>query len=131
MKLHQNAFMFLCDQITEPECLEKRLVGTTQSNALWSMTIKAGDDIYLFNFNTGLVRGPYSALTGADCHEPTAWGGKFPTQVRTSKTPSTRKALNVAPNAPALLRKKRPSGDLGNVAPQLFSWLQEFGTQVD
>jgi Development and cell death domain len=120
-----------CDNTTESECLQKQLVGTTQSNALWSMNIKPGDDIYLFNFNTGLVRGPYSATSGTDSHEPTAWGGKFPVQVRISKTLLTKQGYNSAASSPPILARKRPSGELGKDAGQIFTWLQEFGTQLE
>jgi hypothetical protein len=126
----QNSYMFLCDQRTEAECLQKQIVGTTQLNALWCMDIRAGDDIYLFNFNTGVVRGPFVAISRADCHEPTAWGGQFPIQVRISKTAMTRQADNRAANAPLILNKKRPSGNLGKAGIELFGWLQEIGTSV-
>lgn len=127
----QNSFMFLCDQTTETECLQKQIVGTTQLNALWCVDIQAGDDIYLFNFNTGVVRGPYIAISGTDCHEPTAWGGKFPIQVRISETPSTRQADNSAATAPLILKRKRPSGALGKMGIDVFAWLQKIGTSVD
>src|SRR5438046_1740060 len=110
----KNAFMFLCTETTESECLERQMVGTTQANAIWTMSIREGDDIYLFNFHTGVIRGPYLASSTADCYDPAAWGGQFPIQVRISKTPLTREADNHAADAPPLLRrKKRPSGDLG------------------
>lgn len=126
-----GGFMFLCDHATESECLQKQLVGTTQLNALWCMNIKAGDDIYLFNFSSGLLRGPYLAVSGADCHEPAAWGGKFPIQVRVSKTPLTRQVHSSSANAPVILKKKRPSGELGEATRELFVWIQQSGLQVD
>jgi hypothetical protein len=122
----KNAFMFLCDVSTEVECLAKHLVGTTQSNALWAMRVKAGDDIYLFNFQTGQILGPYLANSGADCHDAAAWGGNFPIQVRISKTDLTKRANNRAPGAPALLRKSRPYGDIGT-GEDLRLWLQACG----
>jgi Development and cell death domain len=122
--------MFLCDQTTEPECLQKHLVGTTQLNALWCMDIQAGDDIYLFNFNTGVVRGPYVAISGVDCHDPTAWSGKFPIQVRISETLVTRQADNRGANTPPILKKRRPSGALGQMGSDVFAWLHKIGTSV-
>jgi hypothetical protein len=127
----QNSYMFLCDQTTEAECLQKQIVGTTQLNALWCMDIRTGDDVYLFNFNTGVVRGPFVAISRADCHEPTAWGGKFPVQVRISETPMTRQADNRDADAPLILKKKRPSGNLGKTGNDVFAWLQRIGTSVD
>jgi hypothetical protein len=123
----KNSFIFLCDQATESECLNKELVGTPHANAIWAARIKTGDDIYLFNFNTGLIRGPYAASSGADCFDSTAWGGKFSVQVRIAKTPLTKQAYSNAANAPSMLRKPRPSGDLGLAAKDLMSWLQECG----
>lgn len=127
----KNAFMFLCGVETEAECLQRQLVGASQLNAIWPMQVMPGDDIYLFNFSTGLVRGPYVAMSRADCHEPAAWGGKFPVQVRVSKTTLTRQAYNHAPNTPSILRKKRPSGDLGEAGGEILSWLQESGSPMD
>ena len=57
-----RAFLFLCDQATESECLAKRLMGTPQSNALWALSVQPGDHVYLFNFNTRVIRGPYAAV---------------------------------------------------------------------
>ena len=94
------------------------------------MGIRQGDDIYLFNFNTGMVHGPLLAVSNADCHDPTAWGGTFPVQIRVCRTPFTRRADVQRPNAPAFLRKKRPTGDLGKAATELFSWLKQVGTPI-
>ena len=125
-----NSFVFLCDEKTESECLQKNIVGTTQLNAVWCLEIQTGDDIYLFNFNTGVVRGPFVATSRVDCHEPTAWGGQFPVQVRIAKTAMTKEADNRAANAPPILKKKRPSGKLGKAGVELFGWLQEVGTNI-
>jgi Development and cell death domain len=128
---NKNAFIFPYNYVTESECLQRQLVGTIQQNAIWPMNIKIGDDIYLFNFSTGLIHGPFLAVSSADCHEPTAWGGKFPIQVRICKTPLTRQAYKQAANTPQILRKRRISGDLGEAAREVFSWLQECGRQLD
>ena len=127
----KGAFMFLCDQHTESECLVKQLFGTTQANAEWALKVREGDDLYLYNFKTGVVRGPYTASSGADCFDLKAWNGRFPIQVRISKTAFTKEADLGAPSAPALLRKRHPSGDLGVAAAELFRWLQEHGRPQD
>jgi hypothetical protein len=88
----KNAFMFLCDEETESECLGKQMVGTTQLNAIWAATIKAEDDIYLFNFKTGVVRGPYLESSGADWFDRSTWGGRFHIQIRISATDYTRQS---------------------------------------
>lgn len=122
----KTSFSFLCDHETELECLEKQMVGTTQENAIWAMSIKEGDDIYLFNFNTGLVRGPYSARSSADCYDRTAWGGRFPVQVRIYKTNQTRQAYVRTADPPSFLKKKRPTGAVDNDVA-LLSWLTHYG----
>jgi hypothetical protein len=126
----KTGFMFVCDQTTEAECLEKQLVGTTQANAIWCMSVKEGDDIYLLNFNTGVVRGPYAAVSRADCHDPGAWGGKFPIQVEVCKTAATRRADNHDPSAPVATRKRHPSGPLDAAADTLYKWLLTTGTPI-
>lgn len=127
----KKSYLFLCDQSTESECLQKLLVGTTQTNSLWAVTVTAGDEIYLFNYQTGVIRGPYAASSGADCHDPTAWGGKFPVQIRISRTPETRQSDNHRKDAPSFLRKRRPHHDLASNASELFSWIQQHGTPVE
>ena len=127
----KNSFMFLCDQATESECLKKQLVGTTQLNAITFMGVQAEDDIYLFNFNTGVIRGPYSAETGIDCHDPTAWGGNFPVQVKIHSNPLTKKSNLHTEQVPHFLKKKRPHGNLGDNSTALFEWIQKFGTQIE
>ena len=101
-------------------------MGTPQANALWAMSVQPGDHIYLFNFNTRLVRGPYTAQSGADCHEPSAWRGKFPIQVKVATTDLTKMADSHLPGAPRVLSRSRPAHVLGAAAPEVFSWIQEF-----
>jgi hypothetical protein len=125
-----RAFLFLCDQETESECLTKQLMGTPQAGALWAMDIQPGDHIYLFNYNTRFIRGPYTAVSGADCHEPLAWRGKFPIQVRVAATSLTRMADSNSPGVPGVLSRRRPSHDLGSAAVELFSWIQVSGKPI-
>ena len=127
----ERAFLFLCDQATESECLTKQLMGTPQANALWAMTVQPGDYIYLFNYNTRFIRGPYTAVSGADCHEPSAWRGKFPIQVRVAATSLTRIADSHSPGAPAALARRRPLHALGATAAELFSWIQASGKPIE
>ncbi len=78
----EKLFLFLCDESSEPECLVRRLVGTTTKNYEWASTIRTGDVILLFNFRNLDLIGPLVAASEADCFEPAAWQGKFPVQVR-------------------------------------------------
>ena len=127
----ERAFLFLCDQATESECLTKQLMGTPQANALWAMNIQPGDYIYLFNYNTRFIRGPYTAVSSADCHEPSAWRGKFPVQVRVAATQLTRIADSNSPSVPALLSRRRPLHVLGAAATELFAWIQASGKPIE
>ena|ERR1035437_3944542 len=127
----ERAFLFLCDQATESECLTKQLMGTPQANVLWAMSVQMGDYIYLLNFNTRVIRGPYTAVSTADCHEPSAWRGKFPIQVKVAKTSLTKIADSHSPGAPGVLSRRRPAHVLGAVAAELFSWMQESGKDIE
>jgi development and cell death domain-containing protein len=84
-------YFFLCDHVTEVECLARQLVGTTEANIEWTLQIVPGDTIFMYNFQTGDMLGPFTATSGADCHEQKAWRGKFPVQVRFNKTLASRK----------------------------------------
>ena len=126
-----RAFLFMCDQATESECLRRHLVGSPQDCALWAMSIQQGDDIYLFNYQTRLVRGPYSAVSNADCHEPSAWRGKFPVQVRIAANEVTKIADARKGSTPAVLSRRRPAHVLDASAPDVFSWIQSAGAAIE
>ena len=126
----KNSFLFLCDEGTESECLARQLVGTTQANALWALAVKQGDDIYLFNYNTGVVRGPYSARSGADCHQPEAWEGRYPVQVNISISSLTRECHTRSQSSPSIVKRGRPTGEIGRAASELFAWLQREGIPI-
>ena len=123
----ERAFLFLCDETTEQECLSKHLVGAPQAGAIWAVAIQPGDYIYLFNFNTRFIRGPYTAVSWADCHDPSAWRGMFPIQVRIASNDFTSVADCHSPPTPAVLTRRRPRHVLGTAAVGLFSWIQERG----
>jgi hypothetical protein len=127
----KSCFIFLCDQATESECLTKNLMGVTQANALWAMSIKPGDNLYLFNFNTRIIRGPYAAISTADCYDTSAWQGKFPVQVRVTRTALTKMADSRSTSAPDILTKRLPPHVLGTAADELFSWIQASGKSVE
>jgi len=124
----ESAFLFLCDEATEAECITRQLMGTSHANALWAMSVQKGNYIYLLNFNTRVIRGPYTAVSTADCYEPSAWGGRFPVQVKVAKTTLTKRAEGHLPGAPGVLSKSRPPHALlGAASVELFSWIQAVG----
>lgn len=82
------SYIFLCDFSTEQECLERKLFGTNPGEAHQHhySKVKVGDTLFLYNFETGQLRGPYSATTPCKMNiEVTAWKKSkrhFPWQVR-------------------------------------------------
>ena len=95
------SFVFLCDSRTERECLDKRLAGTTQANALWAVRVQPSDTLFLYNFHSGIVHGPLKASGSPDLHDPHAWGGQFPIQVPFERLEVTRslRAADLASSA--------------------------------
>jgi hypothetical protein len=85
-----SGFIFLCDNNTESECLQRLLFGTN-SNQIYAQAfknIKIGDLCCLYNYETASLKGIYRALTPCQKNiEPNAWSDskiKFPYQVRVS-----------------------------------------------
>lgn len=82
------SFIFLCDFSTEQECIDRKLFGTNpgEQHQHHYSKIAIGDTLFLYNFETGQMRGPYAALTPCKMNiEPTAWKKSrrsFPWQVR-------------------------------------------------
>jgi hypothetical protein len=83
-----GAYIFLCDFTTERECLERKLFGTNpgEMHQHHYSKIAVGDMLFLYNFETGMLRGPFTATTPCKLNiEPTAWKKtrrSFPWQVR-------------------------------------------------
>ena len=87
------AYCFLCDAGTEQECLDRLLFGTNEKGySEYSLSnVQEGDSLFLWNYDTGVLRGPFVALTKCEANiEPNAWknapghGKGFPFQVRVS-----------------------------------------------
>jgi len=83
-----RTFIFLCDMSTEQECLDRSLFGTNAGENLQHhySKVAVGDRLFLYNFETGSMRGPFIATTACTHNlEPTAWKKSrrsFPWQVR-------------------------------------------------
>ena len=96
-----GVFIFLCDFTTEAECLERKLFGTNpgERHQRHYAKIAIGDDLFLYNFETGLMRGPFKAATPCKMNiEPTAWkktGRSFPWQVRVDDAGAYEVAIGV------------------------------------
>jgi hypothetical protein len=121
-----RVFCFLCDVTTESECLSRLLVGTTITNAEWALEILVGDSICLYNFQTGDIWGPFAAVSGTDCHEPGAWGGRFPLQVRVAKTPESRRSTLATAKGKQFLFRGRPRHVMEEqLASSILSWVKQ------
>jgi hypothetical protein len=126
-----KAYFFLCDHVTEGECLTRQLAGTTEFNVEWALEITPGDYIFIYNFQTGDIWGPFQAASRVDCYELHAWRGKFPVQVRLAKSASSRKAnlIGAKRNEFFTSRGARPPHVLeGPLLGSLLSWIAEEGT---
>lgn len=86
-----NCWIFLADNETEQECLNRNLFGTTLKGYEFSnyFRIQVGDPLLLYNYKSCRLWGPFYALT--NCRkdiEPNAWKdfhrGGYPYQVRVS-----------------------------------------------
>ena len=104
------AYVFLCDAVTENECLTRSIVGTTQQNALWVLNVQPGDILFLYNFQSGIIHGPLVARSLPDCHEPEAWGGRFPVQLRFDQAKGFRSIRAADISSPSTLKILRRGG---------------------
>jgi hypothetical protein len=93
------AYIFLCDFATEAECLERKLFGTNpgEMHQHHYRKVAVGDTLFLYNFETGQLRGPYTATTTCQMNiEPTAWKKSrrsFPWQVRVDDSGASKVSL--------------------------------------
>jgi len=78
-----SGYVFLCDNRTERECLEKGLFGAPKSEWKKVSQVKKGDILFLLNYRTNRFHGVFEAVTdGTIDIEPCAFDGYFPAQVR-------------------------------------------------
>lgn len=98
-----GAFIFLCDTGTEQECLDRLLFGTNSGSVYQRslVRIQIADYLFLWNFQTGILRGPFIALTKCVPNlEPNAWRDApghargFPFQVRVGANVQYSQHLN-------------------------------------
>ncbi|MEM9336419.1 MAG: hypothetical protein AAGA35_01015 [Patescibacteria group bacterium] len=81
--------VFLCSRVTEQECLERELFGGMEGYEKKTGEVRAGDTLFLFNYQTKKIHGAFEAVSdGAMNIEPDAWetsGRSFPWQVRVKR----------------------------------------------
>lgn len=77
------AYVFLCSDFTEDDCLRLNLFGGTQQYASKVKNLKVGDILYLYNFQSKRLHGIFCAESevGTDLVKD-IWEGDFPLQVK-------------------------------------------------
>ena len=126
-----SAYVFYCDQSTEPECLRRCLVGAPQENATWAIAIRPGDTLFLYNFQTGDILGPLTSVSAVDSYVANAWGGRFPVQVHFAKQEGYRANANPLRNKLFGSKSARPKHILEDSVAQVISeWLKESGEAI-
>jgi len=74
-------YIFACNQESYPDCMRLRLFGVKKS---YVSGIKVGDPCLLYDYSSRRIHGLWEAASPCGNHEPTAWNGAFPFQVRVS-----------------------------------------------
>jgi len=78
-----NGYVFLCNNRTETECLEKKLFGLQKSKWNRVSQVKKGDILFLLNYDTNRLHGVFEATSDGMMNiDAYAFEGYFPAQVR-------------------------------------------------
>jgi len=78
-----SGYVFLCNNWTERECLERKLFGSPRSKWNSVSQVKEGDILFLLNYQSNRLHGVFEAVSDGKMDiEPYAFDGKFPAQVR-------------------------------------------------
>lgn len=76
-------YFFLCNNETQQECLDRKLLGSTMVYQKVIPRINPGDKLFLYNYNTRRLHGVFIAVSQSEKNiVPEAWGGMYPWQVR-------------------------------------------------
>jgi DNA modification methylase len=77
-----GAHIFVCTSKSEPECLQRRLFGTSKLYADDALMTRSGDLLFLLNISSDVLYGIFRAKSdGRKDIAPEAWKGKYPYQV--------------------------------------------------
>jgi hypothetical protein len=78
-----RGFMFMCDNVTERECLQRMLLGLGRRELAQMQRIEGSTMLCLRNYKSGVVHGVFRAVGRPGLAlEAQAWEGRFPAQVR-------------------------------------------------
>ena len=77
-----SGYVFLCNNRTERECLEKKLFGAPKSEWNRVSQVKEGDILFLLNYQRNHLHGIFEAASDGKMNiDPHAFDGYFPAQV--------------------------------------------------
>ena len=81
------AFIFHCNSDTEAECLDNDILATRDNttNRIKLACIGTDTKLYLYNFQSRRVHGPFSRRGDAGNHLPELFGGEFQLQLRVAR----------------------------------------------
>jgi len=79
----RNGVIFICDSVTEQECLARCLLGLPKTQVSLLSKVTDSSLLFLFNVRTRQLMGVFQPTCPAGMDlVPSAWGGRFPVQVR-------------------------------------------------
>ncbi|MEW6556830.1 MAG: DNA methyltransferase [Elusimicrobiota bacterium] len=82
----KNSYIFACTNKTEKECFEQKLFSTNKLYADKVFSIKKEDILFLFNMDTDILYGPFTASSdGGKDLVSDAWNGQYPYQVKVAQ----------------------------------------------
>ena len=84
--ISQKGYVFLCNNQTERECLDRRVFGLPESMRDRALQVRKGDILFLLNYQMNRLHGVFEAASdgGIDV-APYAFGGRYPAQVRVKR----------------------------------------------
>jgi len=78
-----SGYVFLCNNRTERECLERKLFGSPKSEWNRVSQVKKGDILFLLNYHINRLHGVFEAVSDGKMNiDPYAFDGYFPAQVQ-------------------------------------------------
>ena len=81
--MEKKGFIFLCSDITEPECFKRKLFGGKEKYANRVKGLEIGDHLYLYNYNSKKLHGIFESTSEVTENiQGDAWEHEFPCQVK-------------------------------------------------